>query len=426
MDAGLSLNQAPPFSVPLRFYLTAPIFLALAGLLAAFQAWEWTGTRWSPATMALTHLVTLGYLGLIMLGSLAQMLPVVAGSPMPAVVGVARVSHALLVLGIAALIYGLAAQAAPALLIGSASIGLGLAIYLASAGLSLKRARPTDTVHPMRKAILALAATWVLGALLGLWLAGLWKTPAAEHLVSAHVALGLLGWITLLVMGVAYQVVPMLQITPPYPRWLSRWLGWVLAALLLAWLAGGALQWPLPWLRPLVVIGLAACPIAFALATLHLQSRRRRKLGDVTLNYWRLGMASLMAAALLGAVSLLLPEPISERWEVLLGLLFLLGFAASVVNGMLFKIVPFLAWFHLHAQVNIRRTPLGNMKDFLPDHRTRRQFWLHVTALGLLLPAPWLPWLAVPGGLLLTAAALMLEWNLWQAWRLFRAQGGNA
>ena len=41
MGPGLSLEQAPPFSVPLRFFLTAPLFLAAAGLLAAWwPAWS--------------------------------------------------------------------------------------------------------------------------------------------------------------------------------------------------------------------------------------------------------------------------------------------------------------------------------------------------------------------------------------------------
>ena len=50
--AGLSLEQAPPFSVPLRFFLTAPWFLVLA---AALILWEGPGifaSRWLPATLA--------------------------------------------------------------------------------------------------------------------------------------------------------------------------------------------------------------------------------------------------------------------------------------------------------------------------------------------------------------------------------------
>ena len=37
LGPGLSLEQAPPFGVPLRFFLSAPPFLVAAGLLAALN-----------------------------------------------------------------------------------------------------------------------------------------------------------------------------------------------------------------------------------------------------------------------------------------------------------------------------------------------------------------------------------------------------
>lgn len=53
-------------------------------MLALFLP-DWQHHRWSPATLALTHLITLGYLAMIMLGALLQILPVVLGVPVPQV-----------------------------------------------------------------------------------------------------------------------------------------------------------------------------------------------------------------------------------------------------------------------------------------------------------------------------------------------------
>lgn len=36
MYSGLSLDQAPPFEAPLKFFLTAPIIASLAGALILF------------------------------------------------------------------------------------------------------------------------------------------------------------------------------------------------------------------------------------------------------------------------------------------------------------------------------------------------------------------------------------------------------
>ena len=44
-----------------------------------------------------------------------------------------------------------------------------------------------------------------------------------------------------------------------------------------------------------------------------------------------------------------------QSYGMLLGVLMIVGFAMSVINGMLYKIVPFLVWFHLQS----RRGPSG-------------------------------------------------------------------
>lgn len=425
MRAGLSLDQAPPFAIPLGFYLSAPPFLAAAGILAAWPGWAWTGSRWAPAAIALVHLVALGYLGLAMLGSLAQMLPVVAGTRLPAGRWVSRAGNLALLAGVPLLAYGMGASQPWALLSGGGLAGMGLAVFAVAAGIALLKARATDTVRAMGMALASLALVLPLGLALAIWLAGKAELADPATLANLHAGFALLGWVLLLVMGVAYQVVPMLQLTPNYPPRLTRWLAGAMFILLLAW---AALAWTeaSDRLKAVATVGLAGLTGLFALITLDLQRRRRRKVGDATLDYWRLAMASLLLCVPLGLTCRFAPSLLGEAGEVLLGLVFLLGFAVGVVNGMLFKILPFLAWFHLNAQVGMGRASRVNMKDFIADTAARRQLRLHLAALGMLLPSPWLPWLALPGGLLLAVSAVYLEVALARAYRLFRARGGHA
>ncbi len=412
MGPGLSLEQAPPFSVPLRFFLTAPLFLAAAGLLAAWWP-AWSADPGGLAGLALTHLLTLGFLAMVMLGAMTQMLPVVAGAPVPGVRVVAALGHLGLGLGTPLLAWGLAGGGPFPLTVAGILLSLALVPFLLAAAASLARGRSLDTLRAMMLALAALAALLGLGlGLLG-WLAGLWQPADPGPWLDRHVLAGLGGWIGILIMGVAWQVVPMLQLTPPYPAPLTRGL------LLLAAASLGLASLPFATVQTLGKAGLVIASAAFALATLELQRRRKRKIPDVTLDYWRLGMACLTPAAAL----LVLAD--SPALKSLGGLLFLAGFAIPVVNGMLFKIVPFLAWFHLQAQKGILASDLPSMKDYLPDVAARGQFRLHLAALACLLPAPFLPFLAIPGGLLLAASAAWLGWNLVRAARLFRARGGR-
>jgi hypothetical protein len=104
-----------------------------------------------------------------------------------------------------------------------------------------------------------------------------------------------------------------------------------------------------------------------------LLGQRRRKIGDPTLSYWRVSMASLAVTALLWLSSRLIPTwAQAPQTDLLLGILLIFGFAVAVINGMLCKIVPFLAWFHLQAQL-LGRARIPNMKQLLPDAAIRRQ-----------------------------------------------------
>ncbi len=428
-QTSLSYEQAPPFSLPLRFFITAPLFLLLAAAVAIPTAPAWLASRWSPEALALTHLLTLGFLGQVMVGSLLQRLPVVIGSPVPWPWGTARLGHMGLTGGAVLLALGLGLGESTLMWAAMGLLAVGWFPFLATSAISLYRAHPMDraTLHAMRLAWACLMVTLGLGFWLAGGLSGLWHPGDVAVLTDMHASWGLLGWVLILVIGVAYQVVPMLQITPPYPRWAMASLVWlVLAGILLLGLDGlsHAAVWAgwgiLPWLP---VMGAMA---AFALLTLDLQRRSRRRLADATRSFWRLGLASLLVLTAMPPVFAFWPQAGRPPLEVAGGLLFLLGFATSVVNGMLYKIVPFLSWFHLQGQTGARAGTIPNMKEFLPEPRARLQYRFHLAAVLLLLPTPWLPAvLAAPGLLALGMSALLLWRNLWHCARLFRRHGGD-
>lgn len=66
----LSFDQSPPLAAPLRFFLTAPLFAILAGLTLLASGPDALASRWTPAMLALTHLVAVGFMLQVMLGAL--------------------------------------------------------------------------------------------------------------------------------------------------------------------------------------------------------------------------------------------------------------------------------------------------------------------------------------------------------------------
>lgn len=352
----LSTEQAPPISIPLRYFAIAPLFLLLA---AAILAGSDPDPR-SPEMLAATHCITIGFIGMIMMGALQQILPVVIGSTMPMPRTVAWLTFSLTLCGTTALSAGFLLKNPDLLNLAWPLLLSGFMIFSMASLISLSRAQAKNmTWTAILLAVLGLTCAVALGALLARGHAAGMQLDYAK-LAAAHIVLALGGWVMLLIVGVSYQVVPMFQLTPSYPKWLTTLLTPALSGSLLWYLAANG----------------------FDAAT-----------GYAALVFWLL--------AGLCALAKIWPMPFTELSVIV----FVLGFALSVVHGMLYKIVPFLVWFHLF-RGGVKDVP--NMKQIIPEVWMWRHFYLHTgTLLSALLTFIWAParWL-VAGGLALEGLLL--------------------
>lgn len=413
----LSFDQVPPLAAPLRFFVTAPLFIALAGLLAVIDGPAILASRWTPAALAATHLLTVGFMLQVMLGALIQVLPVVAGAALARPLWVARVVHPAINLGALALAGGFLWSAPGWLHAAGTLLALALLVFVVAAGSALFRVPSTSpSIRGIKLSLAGLAVVGGSGLFMLLALAGGWSLPLLA-LADLHAAWGLAGWAGMLLAAVAYVVVPMFQLTPGYAARPAWGFPVFLFAVLLAWSA--ALAFDADWPARLGRLLLAAGGAAFAVQTLRLQAKRRRARPDTTFRYWQFGLyGALLALAILAAGALVPALADDPRWTPAFGLVLLLGAFVPLIVGMLAKIVPFLLWLDLQNHGLVGKA-LPPMNKLLPEAPMQRQFQVFVAAAGLALLAVLLPdWLSRPAGVLLIAAAVWLAVNLLQAsWR---------
>lgn len=381
----LRFDRMPPLWVPLRAFLVAPFLGAGGGVLLAVVGDAALASRWTGSLLAAAHLVTLGFVTLVMIGAVVQVLPVVTGVPVPGTGWVAPTAQFGVGAGAVAMAWGLAGRAAAPAGAGAVLLAGGLGVFVVAALRAAWRARRNPTGRAMGLSVLSLVAVAGLGIVLLSGHAG-WM-PLRRDLTDVHLAWALAGWVGLLVVGVSFQVVPMFQVTPQYPRAVQEVLPAVAFAALVAWTVGRLGRWPV--VGGVGVTVLAAALGGYAVVTLRLQARRRRKLRDVTSDAWRLGMASLVLAGLVAVVGAAgVVDVTRPRVALGLGVLLVVGFAVTVIEGMLYKIVPFLSWLHLQNLLTRRGTvgkvKVRNMRQLLPGPGPRRQFVAHLAAVGLL------------------------------------------
>lgn len=421
MNAMLSFENAPPLSVPARFFVSAPVYGLLAGLLVLVEGPDLLLSRWTPAVLALTHLLTIGVLMQVMIGALFQLLPVAAGAGIVQPRRVAAVVHGALNLGAVLLTLGF--YLSLTLLLKLAGVALAVAVggFVAVAGFGLwRKSHTSPSVPALKLALLGLVITLAFGLhLLVAYVFGL--TGRMGGLTAQHAAWGLVGWSATLIVGVAYVVVPMFQLTPAYPRRITRVLVPLLFLLLLAWsvvqFIGGEFG------VALIGTALALTLGAFATATLGLQAKSRRAEADTTFLFWRLAMFStLFAAAVWAAMPWMASIATAGKPPLplvfILGVVAIFGVLASVICGMLYKILPFLCWLHLQRvgmERGIYKTP--HMGVFLDERRMRVQFFLHLAALAAWLVGIGLPVVLPVAGLLMAISFGWLGGNLIAALR---------
>ena len=419
MQALLSYDQSPPIAAPFRFFLTAPVFGILAGLLVMHAGPNAFMSRWTPEALALTHLITVGFMLQVMLGALIQILPVVAGANIVRPSLIACVVHCAITVG-ALLLAAAFLTFAPWMFVGSSLLLFsGGAVFLGASGWAMRGVPATGpTISGLKTAISGLAVTVALGVAMAFGMSGWFDLPLMQ-LADIHLGWGLLVWGIGLLAAVAYVVVPMFQITPAYPEWFVRRFVPSLLVVASAWTIAVFGGWDIPLLvAALALIGMFGL---FAGVTLFLQRRSKRASFDTNQHCWRGAMLSLLSGGGVWLVARSVPE-IGE-WPglpILCGVLVMYGGFVSVITGMLYKIVPFLTWLHLqNFGQGVLMAP--NMKKIIAERTMHRQMLSHFFAgILLVLAVFWPETMAMPAGAAVVVSQAWLAMNLCSAVRVFR------
>lgn len=377
IPSGLSLDQAPPLSVPFRFFITAPIFGVLIGIVFLLFPFEIIQNKYSDVTIGLVHLFTLGILSMIIFGAMQQMMPVLAGAVIKKPVLFANVVHICLTLGTllfsASFIYdiGYFLHVAVALLSISFLTFFGVAIKLL-----VKVQYLTSTVKAMK----LFAFSGLITALIGVFIATshIQDDIGVYHyaFVNSHLAFGLLGFAVLLIMGVSFQVIPMFYVAKDFPKMLQDRLPLAIFGLLFILSGFFFLDSPLFLIKLLIALLL----ITFCIYGIDSLNNRRRPVFDVTLWYWKLSLYMFI-------ISMLNWFFVPQDSGYLLAILFGFGFLYSLLQGMVYKIIPFLAWFHLSSRGYFT---IPTIRDMIGEDLIKLHFFMYVSSLIFFIITPFL------------------------------------
>jgi len=420
VSTGLATRYAPSFRL-----IAAHFGLGLLGLLVLSAALAWRasalhGHYFQPALLGLVHLCVLGWLVPIAIGALHQLVPVVFEVPVRSE-RAAWTALALYVPGAVGLIGHLWMFATGWGLVASAG-ALVVAVWLYIANLLLTLARAERVT--LTGAYMIAALVW-LAIAAGIGFALAWNLHApflyVDHLrwLRGHAHAAGLGFFVLLVMGVAYRLLEMFLLshvpdTRPGRVALVA-INAATAMLLVAFVFGDV-----PALAIAGVVAAAVGVAAFFVQVAWLWRARMRRRADTAWHHTAASLGYLAIAVAAGAAAALvpLPAPWRERVALAYGFLVFGGFLTSVVVGQLYKIAPFLVWFHrFSAYVGLKQVPAAS--ELLPAAPQRVQWVLMhagiaALAAGIALAAGPL---RLAGAVLFGGSSALVARNLWTIYR---------
>lgn len=374
--------ELPDPALPLRYFGAAMVSLLLAALALPFHAELLADFYYQTRILALTHLITLGWITLTMMGALFQLVPVALGTGR-ATPCLAGLQFWLMVAGVAGMVghfwigrfAGMAASA-PLVL-------LAVLLFLASMLGPLRTVRRQDIVaRHVGAALVYLAATAGLGTLMALDKVLDFLPGDFLGILQAHAHLAGLGWVTMTIVGVSYKLIPMFTLSELWSDRLARSTFWCLNGAVLG------LFWSLLAGSRLVAAFAAVAAVSLGLYGLQmvrtLRTRRRPAL-DWGIRYALAALGYLMLAALVGAAlaaGVVGDGDLAARLAFAYGLLGLGGWVSMMMMGMLYKIVPFLIWYLAYSdRVGLARVP--GLGELCSVRLQRWGYWLlHLGTLG--------------------------------------------
>lgn len=403
--AGLSLEQAPPFKSVARFFITAPIFGFIFGLFILYDG-AVLFERFSTQTIAILHLFTIGFVLMSIFGALAQMLPVLAGVKVDKFDTIGMISYLSLVAGCLTFFVGFYFSNNFSKILALGLLLLSSVMYLIPILIAVAKAdRKLFTVTGMGIAILFCVATILVG--LHLLATHAFGAIDAKQIVlsNIHIIFSTIGFVSVLIFAVAYQVLPMFFVSQSFSNIYKKLIFLLVTTVLLIALLiyfEAKIQIFLLRVLPLLLIVLAAFG-------LHRLRNRKRKMSDVSLKYWQFGFICLIITSLVMFVN---SFTMLNYANFLIGVLFGIGFLTSIIKAMLNKIVPFLVWFHLTSEGNF---DVPNINELLPQKMARAEQALYFISFGFILSGVlWSVFFNIGGGVL-SVSFLLLSRNLYVA-----------
>ena len=397
--------RLPSLWVPLRYFVTAQAAFVTAMLWAPWQVSNLLDFYYQGHDLALTHLLTLGWITMTIMGASFQLVPVALETTLWSE-RLACWQYWIMLLGVAIMVSHFWIGHHEGLAFGAGLVLVAVTLFLINMGRTLWQLPHWDIVgRHMAAALVYLASTVIMGNLMALdkifdFLGGQVLTT-----IHAHAHLAGIGWVTMMIFGASYKLIPMFSLSELRDERLAYWEFWLLHVGLVGLYMTLLLKSQWATLFALLI----ATAVGLFLWTMRdvMRVRRRPRL-DWGLRHTMSAMTTLVIVTILGlwlSTGWLPSDEFAARLAFGYGVLALLGWVSAMIIGLMYKIIPFLVWHHRYSDlIGLRSVPAA--AQILGESTPRMEFWLLYAGIAMTVTGViFASWLLVQVGTLVLALA---------------------
>ena len=390
MAKNLHTDNAPAINTVKPHFLFAALGLFALGVMMLLSANNFFDVYYNHRLLAVTHTAVLGWLMMLIFGSLYQLIPVIFDGPLYSE-PLAKFTFWLTAASIIFLVYVFWIGDYTILLpYAATAMYLSLFFFVFNIMMSYKVAR----IKNIKSAFILSAVFWLLmteteGLLMALNFKYAFYTGSHLDHLHAHALMGLVGFFIMMIFGVGTTLIPMFlishQLNEAYLKKSFYLLNAGIAGIVLAkYLLPNTFVFTFFWL--LIIAGI----VFYLLYIRDSYNKRMKKTLDVGMKYTMLALVFLGAPFILSIGLLFVSggqfKTFAETIMLLYALSMVFGFFTTIALGQTYKTLPFIIWLEKYQKlVGKFHTPLP--RELYSEKVAGVQFYLYMAFLALTLIA---------------------------------------
>ncbi len=362
----LATKFAPPFSLVLHYFIGGSVFNFI-GILFLLLFNKFSPPFYQSEYAALVHVFLLGYVMMIIFGALYQLIPVVLEIPVFSF-KIAYIQFYIYTVGIFIFTFSLYyTEFLRYAILGSFLIYVSIFLFIFNFFMSVRKLEKLSTTG---KFLISANIFLFIGTTLGLitvfnFFYGFFPERLV-NLILSHIIFTLFGFVMMVVFGVAVILLPMFSLAHKFN---DRYINLTFYISVLSISLGGFFTL---FIKNnafiysafiLIFVGM----FVYILQVLEIYRKRARKTPDIGIDTMFFSHFFLLLSLISGILI-----PFSDRFVFLFGFSLIFGFLNLLIYGSLYKIVPFLTWFHRFSDlVGKKKVPM--LTEMLPERFTKYQ-----------------------------------------------------